>query len=432
MDAFDVPSSPIPDYLDEVLHTCGGNTSGANADYIPELAQADPDRLGVCVATADGVEYTAGDAEVEFTIQSISKPFVYALALVEHGLGFVLDRVGVEPSGEAFDELSLDDNSGRPRNPMINAGALTTHWLAGRTGDSGEERFERVRAGLSRFAGRELEVDEQVAGSELATAYRNVALANMLRSKEVFTADPDEIVEGYVRQCALKVTLRDLGRMAATLANGGYEPTTGERVVPPWVVRQVLSVMLTCGMYDGAGEWMSRIGFPAKSGVSGGILGVVPGQVGLATFSPRLDPHGNSVRGVEVCRRLSADMGMHIMSAPEPARSVIRRDRMLRGPRRTVRVCSLQGTIGFSGAERVLRTLTGPQDSPYALVLDVRRAYTVDDVARRMLSELLRRHLMTGQNVGLVDPHQLLPRDGLPEGVELLGSLERFGEHVRV
>lgn len=408
--------SPIPDYLREVTEACGADNPGATAGYIPELAQADPERLAVCVSTVDGIVYAAGDADVEFSIQSISKPFVYALALTELGSDAVLARVGVEPSGEAFNELSLDSESGRPLNPMINAGALTTHALVGPATATPTERFERIRSGLSAFAGRDLGVDEAVFESELNTAYRNSAIANMLRSYDVIGGDPMDVVRGYTRQCSITVTTRDLASMAATLANGGVQPLTGQRVVSRRVVRQVLSVMMSCRMYDAAGDWMTTVGFPAKSGVSGGVLGALPGQFGIGTFSPRLDAHGSSVRGVRICTRLSRDMGMHIMDAPQPARSTIRRDRTFRGPRgNTVRVCSLQGTLQFSGAEHVLRALSddGP-DAPReparsdALVLDLRRVHSVDDVAERMLREAVRRLRLDGLRVTVVDPEHVL------------------------
>ncbi|WP_134323777.1 glutaminase [Cumulibacter soli] len=419
--------TPVTDYLTEILHDCGADNPGANAAYIPELANADSDRLGVCVSTIDGVVYGAGDTDLPFSIQSISKAFVYALAIDEHGLDYVLRSVGVEPSGEAFNELSLEKGSGRPLNPMINAGALTTHSLIGGPADSPTERFEKVHRGLSAFAGRNLEVDEAVYRSELSEAYRNRAIANMLRSYDVFTVDPLQIVEGYTRQCSINVTLRDLALMGATFANGGVQPVTGEQVVAPSVVRQVLSVMMTCGMYDAAGDWMSNVGFPAKSGVAGGILGVLPGQVGIATLSPRLDEHGNSLRGVRLCDRMSRDMGMHIMEGAEPARAVVRRDRVLRSPRGgTIRVCSLQGAIQFSGAERVLRLLADDHDKHEQLVLDLRRVSSLNDVAQRMLAEGMRRFALDGIGIVLVDPERFmtdLSSAGEPTVLRDLGDL---------
>ncbi len=399
--------SPVPDYLQEMLRSCGKD-EGEPASYIPELASVDLDQLAVCISTVDGMLYAAGDADAEFSIQSISKPFAYALALADHGLERVLERIDVEPSGEAFDELSLERDSRRPRNPMINAGALTAHAMIGSPEDDVETRVERVRRLMSDLAGRELQVDRGIFESEMSQAYRNLAIANMLRNYDLITQSPRDVVDGYTQQCAISVTTKDLATMAATLATGGVQPTTGKRVLPKEVVRQVLSVMMTCGMYDSAGDWMTMVGLPAKSGVSGGILAALPGQVGIATFSPRLDPHGTSTRGVRICTRMSADLGLHIMQAPEPARSAVRRDRTHRGPDGTlVRVCSLQGSIQFSGAERVLRTVV--DSSPVTIyVLDLRRVWSVNDVARRMLVEMLRRLQLDGAEVALLDPEQVL------------------------
>lgn len=427
--------TPVPDYLAQILDECGAPDTGEVADYIPELAEADPDRLGVCLCTVDGVNYSAGDADVVFSIQSISKPLVYAIALSQHGIDHVLDHVGVEPSGEAFNELSLDSDSGRPLNPMINAGALTAHALVGTAAMSVDERFEIIRRALSDFAGRDLSVDEAVFTSEVRTAYRNRAIANMLRSYDVVDLEPDDIVTGYTRQCAIEVTLHDLAAIAAMLANGGIQPLTGKRVLSRPVVRQVLSVMMTCGMYNSAGDWMTTVGFPAKSGVSGGILGVLPGQIGIATFSPRLDGHGNSERGVRLCTRMSRDMGLHIMEAPEPARSVIRRDRVLRGPSgRKVRVLSLQGAIQFSSAELVLRTLDGTADKDLSrVVLDLRRVTSLNDVAERMLAEAVRRLQLDGLAVTVLDPDSRLPEPDRGQPVpDHATNLDDFADHERV
>ncbi|MCZ2839109.1 glutaminase [Modestobacter sp. VKM Ac-2985] len=420
----------MPDYLTEILHACGDD-AGALADYIPELASADPDRLAVCLSTIDGTLYRAGDSDTEFSIQSISKPFVYALALAEHGLDHVLDRIGVEPSGEAFNELSLERDSRRPRNPMINAGALAAHALVGDPGDDVDTRVERVRRLMSDFAGRELHVDRTIYESEMSQAYRNLAIANMLRSYGVISQHPRDVVHGYTQQCAISVTTSDLATMGATLAAGGVQPTTGKQVVPEQVARQVLSVMMSCGMYDAAGDWMTTVGFPAKSGVSGGILGALPGQLGMAVFSPRLDSHGTSTRGVRICTRMSADMGLHIMQAPEPARSTVRRDRTLRGPDGSLaRVCSLQGSLQFGSVERVLRTVT--DGMPIAVfVLDLRRVSSVNDVARRMLAEMLRRLQLDGADVALLDPDHVLHLSEqavvrLPERWTSLAALEGY------
>lgn len=395
--------SPIPSYLDEVLQSVAADRTGVLANYIPELAGVDPERLGASIAMVDGELYASGDTDSLFTIQSISKPFVYALALADRGFEKVLDKVGVEPSGEPFNEISLEDSSGRPLNPMINAGAITTHSLVGTETMNRAERMERVISGLSAFAGRSLDIDEAVYSSEIEHAHRNLAIAHMLRSHDILTENPTGVVEGYTRQCSLLVTVQDLAMMAATLANYGIQPVTGEQVVPKTVVRQVLSVMFTCGMYNAAGDWATQVGIPAKSGVGGGIIGAVPGQLGLATFSPRLDVHGNSVRGVSLFERFSSDMGMHVMNIPTVARSAIRANYRIGSGEKITQVIQLQGRIRFAGAERVIREIVDTHYMGTRIALDVTRVYSVDEVAQHMLLEIMRRMRHEGYTVYLID-----------------------------
>jgi len=395
--------SPIPSYLDEVLQSVAADRTGVLANYIPELAEVDPERLGASIAMVDGELYASGDTDSLFTIQSISKPFVYALALADRGFERVLDKVGVEPSGEPFNEISLEDSSGRPLNPMINAGAITTHSLVGTETMNPAERMERVISGLSAFAGRSLDVDEAVYSSEIEHAHRNLAIAHMLRSHDILTENPTGVVEGYTRQCSLLVTVQDLAMMAATLANYGVQPVTGEQVVPKTVVRQVLSVMFTCGMYNAAGDWATQVGIPAKSGVGGGIIGAVPGQLGLATFSPRLDVHGNSVRGVSLFERFSSDMGMHVMNIPTVARSAIRANYRIGSGEKITQVIQLQGRIRFAGAERVIREIVDTHYTGTRIALDISRVYSVDEVAQHMLLEIMRRMRHEGYTVYLID-----------------------------
>lgn len=423
--------SPVPDYLTEALARVAPDTSGATAQYIPELAAADPERLAAAFATVDGEVHGAGDVGAELTIQSISKPFTYALALADRGFDGVLAKVGVEPSGEAFNELSLE-GSGRPLNPMINAGAITAHSLVGPAGCGAEDRVARVVDGLSAFAGRRLEVDGAVCASELESAHRNLAIAHMLRSHDVLTEDPETVVAGYTRQCSVLVTTRDLAVMAATLANRGVNPRTGERVVPEAVVRQVLSVMSTCGMYDAAGDWMTRVGIPAKSGVAGGLIGALPGQVGIATFSPRLDPHGTSVRGASLFARFSSDMGLHVMEVPPPGRGVMRSTHVLEAGEAATRVLQLQGGIRFAAAERVVREVVRNAPAEPRVALDLTLVHSVDDVARRMLLEVARRLTLDGHTVYLVDPDGLLPDPDPGDGgrvvvVDALDALDGTG-----
>lgn len=386
--------TPIPDYLTQVLDECRAD-DGAVADYVPELANADPDRLAIAVATLDGVVASAGDVDAAFSIQSISKPFTYALAIADQGLDAVLETIDVEPSGDAFNEISLEPSTGRPRNPMINAGAIAAHGLV--VGEDADARFDRVLDFYSRLAGRPLDVDEAVFESELGTADRNMAIAYMLRTVGTLRGDPPAVVRGYTRQCAVSVTVTDLARMAAVLAGQGRSPD-GEQLLEPRVVRQVLSVMATCGMYDAAGDWLTSVGIPAKSGVAGGLIGVLPGQVGIAVFSPRLDRHGNSVRGVRVFERLSRDMGLHLMEVSEVGRSVVRRYE-----RDGVAVHEVAGDLRFVEAERVLRSLAAEPQGDGVVVLDLQRVHRVNDVARRMLLEGVRRLHLDGHDVRLVD-----------------------------
>lgn len=422
--------SPIPSYLDEVLQSVAADRTGVLANYIPELAEVDPERLGASIAMVDGELYASGDTDSLFTIQSISKPFVYALALADRGFEKVLDKVGVEPSGEPFNEISLEDSSGRPLNPMINAGAITTHSLVGTETMNPAERMERVISGLSAFAGRSLDVDEAVYSSEIEHAHRNLAIAHMLRSHDILTENPTGVVEGYTRQCSLLVTVQDLAMMAATLANYGIQPVTGEQVVPKTVVRQVLSVMFTCGMYNAAGDWATQVGIPAKSGVGGGIIGAVPGQLGLATFSPRLDVHGNSVRGVSLFERFSSDMGMHVMNIPTVARSAIRANYRIGSGEKITQVIQLQGRIRFAGAERVIREIVDTHYTGTRIALDISRVYSVDEVAQHMLLEIMRRMRHEEYTVYLIDQDDTITNlEALKAmDVAVLGSIDEL-EH---
>lgn len=211
--------SPIPDYLREVLHTCAGVQGGDVADYIEELSLIPADLFAIAVCTVDGHLYHVGDVETPFTMQSISKPFTYALALQDQGLERVLERVDVEPSGEAYNEISLEQESGRPRNPMINAGALATYGLV--AGADAADRQRRLLEFYSTVAGRDLGLNEEVLNAELRTAFRNRAIAYLLRNAEIIEGDPGDVVDGYTAQCSVSVTVDDLARMAATLANGG-------------------------------------------------------------------------------------------------------------------------------------------------------------------------------------------------------------------
>jgi glutaminase len=281
--------------------------------FKPEIAEAEQKRFAICLATTDGEVYHAGDYDWSFALQSISKVFVYGLALEAHGRDHVLERVGVEPSGDAFHSIVFDERNNRPYNPMVNAGALVTTDLV--EGADTAEQLKLILGTLRHYAGNEnLKVDESIFASEMRSADRNRATAYLMRSYGMISQDVEENLALYLRQCSVCVTTRDLAVMGATLANGGVNPTTGDQALTPRYARDVLSVMHTCGMYDFAGQWAYQIGIPAKSGVSGGILAVVPGKGGIGVFSPGLDGHGNSVRGIKVCEEISERLGLHIFA----------------------------------------------------------------------------------------------------------------------
>ncbi|KAF6814911.1 glutaminase [Colletotrichum plurivorum] len=427
--------SPIPDYLNRVLENARPIDSGAPAAYIDTLARADTSKMAVALAMVDGNLYSAGDDTVEFSIQSISKAFVYALAIEDAGLPRVLEKIGVEPSGDAFNRLSLERGTNRPMNPMINAGAITAHSLVLGPGATAEQRTERILGTLSRLAGRQLRVDEEVYEAELRDADRNMGLGYMLKAAGIISCDPREVVRGYIRQCAINVNVRDLAMMAATLSNAGVHPVTGEHVIPQTSVRQVLSVMTTCGMYDAAGDWVSNVGIPAKSGVAGGIIGALPGQVGLAAFSPRLDERGNSVRGVAICEQLSRDMGLHMMDVSQIAGATVRTAsaKIVAGPdsdphhpncRREVVIFGLRGAVRFAGSERLTRAVSHELGEPSeqdptagrhagacAVVFSFRDAYSLNAVARRVIHEIIRRLMADERSVVIIDPSGVLQMD---------------------
>ena len=411
--------TPVPDYLQHVLHSCQANDAGALADYIPELAQANPNYLALALATIDGNLYTVGDCEVEFTIQSMSKPFAYALALQQLGLDRVAQKVGVEPSGEAFNQISLDPDAHHPKNPMINSGAMTVHALLGEGG------AEQIRALLSELAERELVFDEKVYQSERQTAFRNLSIAYMLRTFGVIEQDPQQVVEGYIRQCAILVTVQDLAKMASVLANGGVQASSGKRIFSAAVVRQVLSVMLSCGMYDAAGDWLSHVGIPAKSGVAGGVLGALPGQVGLAAFSPKLDEHGNSVRAMAMFERLSQDMGLHVMQGTPSAQTILQSRQVLE-EHNTV-VYELRGVLQFTESEMLLRHMQQEPPEQHCILLDLTPLSAVHDVGARMLIEGVSRLMQDGHQVWILDSENILANSSVADHQAILNvSLEHY------
>ncbi len=309
-------TSPFRAYLNDLHEKYQVVNDGAVADYIPELALAKPEWFGVCVVSTEGQVFEVGDCSQLFTIQSISKAFVFGLALEDHGRDYVNSKVSVEPTGEAFNAIVLDEATNRPYNPMVNAGAIATADLI--KGKNGTERLKRLLDMFKRYTGREHDIHVPVFLSEKATGYRNRAMAYLMLNFGMVSDRIDETLDLYFQQCSILVNAKDLAMLAATLANGGVNPVTKERAIAEEYVQDVISVMLTCGMYDASGEWCYRVGMPAKSGVGGGITAAVPGKLGVGTFSPLLDAKGNSVRGIKVCEDLSRDFGLHLFNVAKP------------------------------------------------------------------------------------------------------------------
>ncbi|MBS0558544.1 MAG: glutaminase A [Proteobacteria bacterium] len=294
-----------------------GVRDGAVADYIPALAAADPAWFGVALCGVDGGLFAAGDADRVFSIQSISKPFVFALVCQALGGGRARDSIGVNATGLPFNSvMAIELNARRTMNPMVNAGAIATTSLI--PGANEDERWDFLCDGLSRFAGRTLAMDQGVYESEAASNQRNRGIARLLHGYGRMYSDPDEATDLYTRQCALMVSARDLAVMGATLADGGVNPVTGLRVLYPDRCRRILAVMATAGLYEQSGDWLYEVGLPGKSGVSGGLVTIAPGKCGLGTFAPPLDDAGNSVRGQLVTQFLSERLGLNIFaSKPE-------------------------------------------------------------------------------------------------------------------
>jgi len=305
-----VPQHEIQALVDSLYATYRPLSDGDVATYIPELSKADPDVFGVSLVTTDGRTFEAGDCDREFTIQSVSKPFTFGMAVEEFGHDEVLKYVGVEPSGDPFNSIELQNGTNRPHNPMINAGAITVTALLHK--HHGDRTLAHLLERFSTIAGRELRIDPDVYESERRTGHRNRAIAHLLLNFGIVHADAEAALDLYFKQCSILVNCRDLAMMAATLANMGAHPLTGKTAFSVQCVKDVLSVMFTCGMYDYSGQWAYRVGVPAKSGVSGGVLAVVNRQLGIGTYSPRLDRYGNSCRGIEVCTELASRLGLHV------------------------------------------------------------------------------------------------------------------------
>ena len=373
-------------FLNEAHQSIFGDSSGAPADYIPELAKVDPRQFGIAITTSDGFTYEVGETSTEFTIQSISKAFVYSLALELLGSEQVTKTIGIEPSGEAFNSIRLNPDN-RPFNPMVNSGAIACTALICQ--HYGNEAFEKIATTLGAFAGRKLVVDEKVYSSEDATGDRNRAISWLLKNNDNLHCDVEEVLGVYFRQCSLLVTASDLSVMGATLSNNGINPVTRQKVIGKTASVQTMSVMVSAGMYDYSGEWTYKVGLPAKSGVGGGITAVLPSQFGLGVFSPPLDKLGNSVRGVKVCEMLSEHFNLHVLKMEDdvaqnvPIKYDISKIRSSRsrsnhdnktledfGSR--VIVFELSGVIDFIGSNFISRSVVETENADY-IVLSFKR-----------------------------------------------------------
>jgi glutaminase len=311
-----VPDPAVKDFqrlVDSAYAKYKDLKDGKNADYIPILTETPSDLFGVVIVTKDGKVYSAGDVDYAFSIQSVSKPFTAALVMTQQGPAVLKEKIGVEPTGMAFNSklaLAVYENS---VNPLVNAGAIAAVSLVQATSE--QDRWNKVQQNLSDFAGRPLTVLEKVYESEYSTAFGNRGIANLLYNWGRLYSDPEEALRVYTRECSVGVTAKDLGMMGATLANGGVNPLTKKQVMPAMHVPELLAVMATAGFYDESGDWMYTAGLPAKTGVGGGIVAVVPGRFAIAAFSPRLNEAGNSVRSLKAIRDIAGELGVGVFGA---------------------------------------------------------------------------------------------------------------------
>ena len=300
--------------LNQILNDCRHHIArGKVADYIPELAKANPDRFGICIAARGQTLVCAGDYSETFTMQSIIKPMILLMALMDNGKEAIRELVGVEATGKPFDTFNYTDQAlrGEHINPMVNTGAIALCTLI--QGDSYDEKFQRLLSLTRRISGNpHLEVDQKVFHSEKATGSKNRALAYMLKAYGMIHDDVEAVLDCYFRACSIAASTMDLARIGAVFASGGVIPETGERLFAKEYATYVNAVLMTCGMYDGSGEFAVTVGVPAKSGVGGGIMAVVPGKMGIGIYSPALDQKGNSVAGIKALEQLSRELELSI------------------------------------------------------------------------------------------------------------------------
>ena len=393
---------PLDIFLKNIYSNVLLNKSGKTADYIPELSRANPDQFGVALASSDGYIHEIGDSLQEFTIQSISKAFAYSLALELVGEKEVNKIIGVEPSGEAFNSIRFQ-NDNRPFNPMINAGAIACTALICSVEKS--KAFKKIQKIMSDFAGRNLSLDEKVFKSENATGDRNRAIAWLLKNNKIIKTNVEQSLVTYFKQCSLLVSARDLATMGATLACNGINPVTKKRVISVENALKTMSIMVSSGMYDYSGEWVYRVGFPAKSGVGGGIIAALPSQFGLGTFSPPLDRQGNSVRGIEVCKRISSYYNLHILEIEGNIKDSIVASYNLQNIRSSTErkeknikilekfgakahVYELAGSINFMAVDYIVRRLQELDEKEF-IILSMRKVSQLSSGADKLLDAFI-------------------------------------------
>lgn len=311
------PPELVRSLMTDVYDHTKSNSEGQNSQVYPALARVPANLFGICVVGTSGNVYTIGDSDYEFAIMSVSKPFIFALVCEALGHEYVREKIGVNATGLAFNSLAAIEQGANGRtNPMVNAGAIATTSLV--PGNMLADKWQFIHDGLSRFAGRKLPLNDEVYASASETNYRNQSIARLLQSFGRVYMDPAQAVDLYTKQCSLNVSAKDLAVMGATLADGGVNPLTKERLVDPMICHYTLAVMATAGLYETSGDWLYDIGLPGKSGIGGGIVTVSPGKGGLGTFAPPLDKAGNSVKGQLVAKYLSQRLGMDLfVSKPE-------------------------------------------------------------------------------------------------------------------
>ena len=304
----------MQEILEQLMKECKEYTKkGALANYIPELTKVDPDKFGAYIVAGDGTHYASGEWNHKFTIQSIVKTILLLQALMDKGVEVVSAKVGVEATGKPFDAINVSAHKldSKNLNPMVNMGAILMCTLI--DGDTYEDKFNRVLELTRALAGNpDIQVDEAVYQSEKAWGSKNRALAYLLKSYGMLHDDVEEVLDCYFRACSISVTCKDLANIGYVLANRGHLPNENKKVIPAKYTRYVNAILTTCGMYDGSGEFAIRVGVPAKSGVGGGIMAVVPSQMGIGIYSPMIDEKGNSVAGINVLERLSRELCLSI------------------------------------------------------------------------------------------------------------------------